>query len=104
MSTKCLRCSDAILDGDLVVFDHGDLIHVRCCQITTTADRIRESRLLAERSRQRLKESQERIERVLEALGANPDIACVVCQAPLSSADLVIMIQGVAHRGCVSPA
>ena len=43
-SPKCFRCSVQILDGDLVLREHGDWYHVRCARILTSDERVRESR------------------------------------------------------------
>ena len=37
---KCARCSEEITDRQLVYFDHGDLIHVRCLRLSSELDRV----------------------------------------------------------------
>ena len=51
--TKCARCSAAIMDRELVYFDRGDLIHVRCWseRVPKSDTPIRESRTLGDRAR-----------------------------------------------------
>jgi hypothetical protein len=51
---KCARCSGAIEDRQLVYFEHGDLIHVRCWRVEVSQERIRESRRLIQRTRELL--------------------------------------------------
>ena len=99
---KCLRCSQTIVNGDLIVFEHGDLIHLRCWQVMNSAEHIRRSRLLTERSKEQLEESRRRVQRVWEALGSKTGISCVICGFPVSHADLVLARDGVAHRACAA--
>ena len=37
---KCARCSEEITDRQLVYFDHGDLIHVRCLRLSSDLNRV----------------------------------------------------------------
>ena len=59
---KCARCSVPILDGELVVRDHGDWLHVRCARVVALNDRFRESKILGWESRKLVELSRERIE------------------------------------------
>ena len=59
---KCARCSAPIFDGELVVRDHGDWLHVRCARVVALNDRSRESRMLRWESRKLVELSRERIE------------------------------------------
>jgi hypothetical protein len=45
-SSKCGRCSGSISSGELVVFSHGELFHVRCWHVMGSGERSRESRAL----------------------------------------------------------
>src|SRR5262249_40615346 len=48
---KCARCSEPIEDRQLVYFDHGDLIHVRCWHVKNSEQSIRRSKALIRESR-----------------------------------------------------
>jgi len=99
---KCLRCSHPIRDGEIVIFQQGDWVHLRCWQIVASAEHLRVSRQLTERSREKLKQSRERVERIWEALSARRGIVCAVCHFPVSVPDLVFTSDGgLAHRVCV---
>ena len=37
---KCARCNDEITDRQLVYFEHGDLIHVRCLRRSSDLNRV----------------------------------------------------------------
>jgi hypothetical protein len=97
---KCARCSVRILDGEMVVRDHGDWLHVRCVRILTSDSRVRKSRALARMSRRLIESGRERIERTLP-LGERPVILCVVCGDRVDSAsDVTIDSSGPAHNYC----
>jgi hypothetical protein len=59
---RCARCSMPILDGELVVRDHGDWLHVRCARVVVLNDRFRESKMLRWESRKLVELGRERIE------------------------------------------
>src|SRR5262245_7773984 len=59
---KCARCSVPILDGELVLRDHGDWLHVRCRRVVVSSEQIRESKLLGLKSRKLIESGKERIE------------------------------------------
>ena len=61
-SPKCGRCSNVILDGELVVRDHGNWLHLRCRRIMASSDRVRESKVLNLESRKFIESSKLRIE------------------------------------------
>jgi hypothetical protein len=90
-SPKCGRCSGPILDGELVLRDRREWLHVRCARIIASNDRVRESRVLGGKShelieggKQRLEESRglrllEIVERV--AAVAQQQACCFPCLA-----------------------
>ena len=51
---KCVVCSYPINDGDPVVFDLGDCLHLACWRVFTSQSAIRESRRLIRQSRELL--------------------------------------------------
>jgi hypothetical protein len=51
-SFKCAHCSFPFLDGELVVFERGDLFHKPCLRITRSVVRVKESHELRKRSRE----------------------------------------------------
>ncbi len=88
---KCARCSIPILDGELVLRDHGDWLHVRCSRFVASSDRVRESRVLGLTTRKLIETAKERIEesrglRLLEivermAAAAQQQADCFPCLA-----------------------
>ena len=98
---KCARCSVRILDGEMVVRDHGDWLHVRCVRTLTSDSRVRESRALARMSRRLIESGRERIERTLP-LGERRPILCVVCGKGIDPVDdVTIDPSGPAHDHCL---
>jgi hypothetical protein len=59
---KCVRCSAPILDGELVLRDHGDWLHVRCRLVRASSERVRRSKDLAQQSRKLIEIGNEGIE------------------------------------------
>ena len=56
---KCLRCSARFLDGNLAVFDRGQLVHVRCHRILTGAEQVRKAQRVGVRAKGVAAKSQE---------------------------------------------
>jgi hypothetical protein len=48
---KCGRCSVPILDGELVLRDHGDWLHVHWRYFTASSEKVRQSKVLSLESR-----------------------------------------------------
>ena len=95
---KCARCSREILDGELVTYRHGDWFHMRCWSILATGERIGESRRVSARSRQKIADSKERIERAHET---PKRLLCVVCGTPISAGTSWIRSNdGPTHTAC----
>jgi len=61
-SPKCARCSAPILDGEVVIRDHGDWLHVRCRGVIRSSEQVRQSKVLGRRSRELIETGKERIE------------------------------------------
>ena len=59
---KCARCSELILDGELVVRDRGDWLHDRCRRIARSSEQVRSSKRLGRESRKLIDSGKERIE------------------------------------------
>jgi hypothetical protein len=69
-SSKCAGCSGPISSGELVVFSHGELFHVRCWHVMGSEERSRHSRS-EERSRQShalIRKSRRTIDETIERL------------------------------------
>jgi len=59
---KCARCSVPILDGELVLRDHGDWLHVRCRRVIASSEQVRRSKVLGWESRKLIESGKERLE------------------------------------------
>jgi len=55
--TKCARCREEITDRQLVYFDHGDLIHVRCLSQSSDLNRVARQLLDEARPAQRAEDA-----------------------------------------------
>ena len=92
---KCFGCSAPILDGDLVLRDHGDRHHVRCARILTSDKQVRESREAI------MTRSQERLTRAARLTDESPAIVCVICLTGIGSfAELAMTGSGATHLRC----
>jgi hypothetical protein len=97
---KCARCSASILDGELIVRDRGDWLHVRCSSILVSADRVRASRVLTRVSRKLIEAGLERTPRTAP-LGERHAVLCVACGGRIDSADdVTIGPSGPTHVHC----
>ena len=95
---KCLRCSARFLDGNLAVFDRGQLVHVRCHRIVTGAEQVRKAQRVVARAKGVAAKSQEHVLRAREII--EKPVTCVMCREPLTRVDFVIAKAGLVHRAC----
>jgi len=98
---KCFGCSAPILDGDLVLRDHGDWHHVRCARILTSDKQVSESRGRQRASEAIMTRSQERLTRAARLTDESPAIVCVICLTGIGSfAELAMTGSGATHLRC----
>jgi hypothetical protein len=97
---KCAVCSRPVLDGEQVVFSHGDLIHTTCRR------RLESQPLLAE-SRRLLRESRELLDRPLtfdNPLDDNGWPVCPACIKSIRPAEAAARQErSMVHAGCWKP-
>ena len=93
----CSRCSQDVLDGDLVVYRHGDFFHVRCWQVSQSREHIEDSKRIAQRAGEQLTRSKEHLARSHRTVA---DFLCVRCGTLIAPDDRVDTATGPAHRRC----
>jgi hypothetical protein len=92
---KCARCSGPVLDGELVLRDHGDWLHVRCKRVVSSSEQIRRAKLLGRESRKLIESGKERIEasRRLEMLEIVERVASAARQQAYCFPCLAVQLQ-----------
>jgi hypothetical protein len=97
----CSRCSVSILDGDLVIRDHGDWYHIRCAQILTSDKRVNGSRRLQGASAAKIVRSREGVARASGSPDEPPAVLCVICRTGIGSVtELTMTGSEPAHVRC----
>ncbi len=98
---NCSRCSVPILEGDLVLRDHGDWYHVQCARILTSDERVRELRGLERASEARIALSRERLAWASGVPEEAPAVLCVICGTGIGRvAELTVTGSEPAHVRC----
>ena len=106
---QCFRCQASILDGDLVLREHGDWYHVRCIGAPRADRQAPERSKLKRISGSVIAPSRERRAPAAVLAGScsisdpsekSPVVLCAICRKGITSAELMMTDGEALHVGC----
>jgi hypothetical protein len=100
-SPQCAQCGVPILDGDLVLRDHGQLYHARCVRIPTSDERVREFRQLRQACEAKLIRNGTPVAGASGSRDEPPGVLCGICRTGIATlAELAMTSAGPIHVRC----